>query len=555
MHHYKIIKIFLATLFIIFSIGINPSLVSRTNEIQQTHAKFQNNVFQPELKNIIKANFSAQILNKLINKKTGQISPSLKSFASSKVDTPSTGFISTWNTTKTFLGSSNNTKIALPLESKGTYDFNVSWGDGNSNVITSYNQPEVTHTYPSPGVYTVNITGIIIGWRFNGSVDAINIVQISKWGPLRLGNDGYYFSGAQNMILTTTDALDLNGTTNFTGMFENCFSLGSSGNLDSWNVSQVKDMSEMFYSAHNFNQSLNSWNVTQVTDMSYMFDGATVFNQSIESWDVSNVTDMKFMFNIAFSFNQPLNSWNVSKVTDMRYMFGEAFKFNQPLDLWDVSHVRNLSFMFLFAINFNQSLNSWNVSQVTDMKGLFFEAVNFNQSLSFWDVSHVTDMSFMFFRAFNFSQALGSWNVTQVTNMKGMFYNVTLSTSNYDQLLRGWSSLPHLTHNVIFDAGNSKYSLSAQNAKDILTINLGWTITDGGLNSSDLATVNLVILIILIVIIIVIGIIAFMLFFYLKYINKLQNKQISKGKKIEKSKKELSEDTLHKMEEIIQENK
>ena len=37
----------------------------------------------------------------------------------------------------------------------------------------------------------------------------------------------------------------------------------------------------------------------------------------INNWDVSNVTDMTQMFYNAESFNQPLNKWNVSKVTNM----------------------------------------------------------------------------------------------------------------------------------------------------------------------------------------------------------------------------------------------
>ena len=41
--------------------------------------------------------------------------------------------------------------------------------------------------------------------------------------------------------------------------------------LNSWVVSSVTDMSNMFRSAHSFNQTLNSWDVLKVTDMSNMF--------------------------------------------------------------------------------------------------------------------------------------------------------------------------------------------------------------------------------------------------------------------------------------------
>jgi surface protein len=76
---------------------------------------------------------------------------------------------------------------------------------------------------------------------------------------------------------------------------------------------------------------IESWDTSQVTDMSYLFyDEHECFNENIEAWDVSNVTSMKGMFYNAQRFNQPLNGWDVSKVTDMSEMFVGAHQFNQP---------------------------------------------------------------------------------------------------------------------------------------------------------------------------------------------------------------------------------
>ena len=57
---------------------------------------------------------------------------------------------------------------------------------------------------------------------------------------------------------------------------------------------------------------------------------------------------------------------------------------------------------------------------------------------------------------------------------------MTLSTSNYDQLLNNWSKLP-LQQNVEFDGGDSRFSPSASLAKAILLNTFRWTITDGGM--------------------------------------------------------------------------
>ena len=66
----------------------------------------------------------------------------------------------------------------------------------------------------------------------------------------------------------------------------------------------------------------------------------------IEDWDVSNVKNMKEMFMDASSFNQPLNNWNVSNVRDMTCMFVNVTSFNQPLNNWNVSNVRDMYGMF-----------------------------------------------------------------------------------------------------------------------------------------------------------------------------------------------------------------
>ncbi len=120
----------------------------------------------------------------------------------------------------------------------------------------------------------------------------------------------------------------------------------SIGYPNEWDVSNVTDMSKIFYKNDTFNYPIGDWDVSNVTDMSGMFYAAETFNQPIGDWDVSNVTIMSEMFSGADSFNQPIGSWVVSNVTDMSKMFYSATSFNQPLGDWDVSNVTNADFMF-----------------------------------------------------------------------------------------------------------------------------------------------------------------------------------------------------------------
>ena len=41
---------------------------------------------------------------------------------------------------------------------------------------------------------------------------------------------------------------------------------------------------------------MNTWDVSNITDMTELFKDKTTFNENISSWDVSNVTNMSAMF-------------------------------------------------------------------------------------------------------------------------------------------------------------------------------------------------------------------------------------------------------------------
>jgi len=195
---------------------------------------------------------------------------------------------------------------------------------------------------------------------------------------------------------------------------------------------------------------MGSWCVSNVTDMSGLFFWQSNFNDDISSWNVSSVTDMESMFQFASSFNQDLSSWNVSSVTDMSGMFWRASSFNQDLSSWDVSSVTRMSIMFNAASSFNGDLSSWNVSSVTDMSGMFRRASSFNGDLSSWNVSPVIYMSGMFYNASSFNQDLSSWDVSNVANAEKMFEGATLfDISAICDWNNGWRELFGCKDNLI----------------------------------------------------------------------------------------------------------
>jgi surface protein len=109
-------------------------------------------------------------------------------------------------------------------------------------------------------------------------------------------------------------------------MFYYCSAFIGDG-LSGWIVSNVQNMSNMFYSCEKFNQNLQSWNVSKVTNMSYMFYYCPSFTGGgLSAWDVSNVQNMKYMFYQCSNFIENLGNWasKISKVRDMSNMFQYA---------------------------------------------------------------------------------------------------------------------------------------------------------------------------------------------------------------------------------------
>ena len=138
-------------------------------------------------------------------------------------------------------------------------------------------------------------------------------------------------------------------------------------------------------------------NTSKITDMSHLFEPrletgeqARFFYDGIETWDVSNVTNMSFMFCYAKNFNEDISKWNVGKVTNMRGMFQFASSFNQDISSWDVSKVENMQAMFYDAAAFSYPLDGWNIEKVKNMRFMFMYARYFAKKPT-WDMSNVED--------------------------------------------------------------------------------------------------------------------------------------------------------------------
>jgi surface protein len=332
-------------------------------------------------------------------------------------------FVTTWETTT----AGETIHIGLSLEY--AYNFQINWGDGQVSSATAQigQAAAIFHQYETPGVYKASIIGVFpaIYMGFEGS-SSQSLKSIEQWGSIQWQTMHKAFHGCENMLYNATDVPDL----------------------------------------------------TNVEDLSYMFYGASSFNADLNGWNVSNVKYMNYMFAYAAEFNSDLDQWDVGKVITMEAMFNYASKFNGNIENWKVGNVTNMSAMLSNASEFNRNISDWETGKVTTMYGMF-AFTPFNQDISGWDTAKVTIMSTMFLGAVYFDQNLGDWDIGSITGMVQMFNSAGMSAQNYGSTLIGWSNQPNHPQNIILGAANVEYcqdNTAVQGARDLLVIGESWTI-------------------------------------------------------------------------------
>lgn len=275
-------------------------------------------------------------------------------------------FITTWRTTT----ASESIKIPVNPNTAG-YSFTVEWGDGTANSVGQTSS--VTHTYTSIGDHTVTITQDFPAIQFGGTEsDDINdakLIRVDQWGTQTWKGMDQAFEGCVNLTAVSgTDAP--------------VFAVGST-------------IFKMFMGCTSFNSNLNSWNLTPVRETSYMFYNATSFNGNISAWDMSNVTNTQYMFANAYSFNQDISGWTFTMLTRMDHMFEAATNFNQDIGSWNVAGVQFINDAFDGAAKFDQNLGDWDISSVGDMTNILKQSglskSNYDATLIGWANKNVKD--------------------------------------------------------------------------------------------------------------------------------------------------------------------
>lgn len=201
-------------------------------------------------------------------------------------------FISQWDTRNTSGSSSASNQVKLPLTTAGSYNFTVDWGDGNTDVITAYNQSEVTHTYSTEGIYTITITGTITDFCFNYGGDREKILDISKCGPLNIKTEKA-FGYCYNLDFSATDSIGLVGADNdvLNYMFYDCDSLTTPPFMDTSSCLEARRMFRYCGSL----EVIPHYDFSSIIEMDYFAQNCTSIT-SFPPLNLSSATDCTSAF-------------------------------------------------------------------------------------------------------------------------------------------------------------------------------------------------------------------------------------------------------------------
>lgn len=121
--------------------------------------------------------------------------------------------------------NSGGKTVSIPMVQGGTYDYWIDWGDGQTSTkITTYNDPQATHTYAVDGEYTIKLMGTLSQLQFTGNI-ATCLKEVTKC-ILNLSSLNSMFKGCINLTSIADGIFDQSiNVTDANSVFSGCTSL------------------------------------------------------------------------------------------------------------------------------------------------------------------------------------------------------------------------------------------------------------------------------------------------------------------------------------------
>lgn len=363
------------------------------------------------------------------------------------------------DTRNTEAGSSNSDQFGLYLPA-GSYNFEVDWGDGNTETITT--SGTTTHTYSTEGIYEVTINtndGTFAGGLNIGnstSRDRLKYTDIKQWGTYCTYNTCSFW-GCSNMDITATDTFVYVSANGVNDMFRDT----------AITKSPIMDLSGYTTTAQArwFRDCVNMTDLDAScvgNNAMTMFEycrGCTALENFTGDWStaLANVNRL----NSAFQFCSSIVTFPTNDFSGLTNSMRQTWDGCTSLTTFTGGNTLDCSLTTRIDLMLQDTAITSISLTTSSTCTLMYDVCNGCSSLTSFSMS----------------------DVSAITNATTAFSGVTLNTADWDQLLIDFDNTNSNT-GVVLGGGSSLYTKapsSAETARSNLLARVpAWVISDGG---------------------------------------------------------------------------
>ncbi len=374
-----------------------------------------------------------------------------------------------------------------------TMDYDVDWGDGNTD--TNVTTADKTHTYANPGTYQVVITNQFgsLNMERASVIERSYLTKMVQWGTDNIWSSLYrMFYLCSDMLYEATDFPNLTNLVEKTDareMFRGCSSIETM-DISNWtNTSNITylastfqdmsscssfnasglDFSNVTYFAHGLRGigtsvvggcDINLSNITwgSLITLYFTFESADASSLNLSNWDFTGNPDVDLYFtfyNLDFNSALDLSTWTNFSTSRCTYTFRGSDITSLDISNWDTSNVASFYGMFYSATEIEQitGLNELDPTSVTGtgIQAMFHTAKKLsftgatNNFSNAWGLGlgNCTNLSFMFYSTGTDLASGGdppnvsNWVLTLNTSISSIFRN---SKFNSKPLIESWDT-------------------------------------------------------------------------------------------------------------------
>ena len=207
-------------------------------------------------------------------------------------------------------------------------------------------------------------------------------IEIKLVGIQNITDISYMFDNCSSLkSIKNIDSWDTSTIKLMVGVFSKCTSLKSLPNISNLNTKNVTDMKRLFFgcSSLEYISDISRWNTENVNNMSFMFYECSSLKSlpDISKSNTSNVTNFyRTFYNCKVLISLPdISQWNTSNVTNMSYMFSGCVSLKSVPDIskWSVNNVKNIGWMFSGCKSLISlpNISNWNLDRISGVNTIF----------------------------------------------------------------------------------------------------------------------------------------------------------------------------------------